>query len=79
MMKKSVLQIGLALNKAQQKHVFGGEQGPGGGCAAYPTYPSTSPGGHTNQTCSTAADCLPNIHGGPISCDFGCCLYAICP
>lgn len=78
-MKKSVLQIGSALSKAQQKFVFGGEHGPGGSCAAYPSYPQTSPGGYTNQVCTTTADCPPNLHAGPYSCDFGCCLYAKCP
>ncbi|MFD2566431.1 hypothetical protein [Pseudotenacibaculum haliotis] len=76
-MKKSILSIGKALNKTQQKSILGGDPIPNGNCGSYPTYPNLSPGGYTNTACSTTADCPPNpLPGAPYMCDFGCCLYA---
>jgi hypothetical protein len=77
MMKKSILQVGSALSKAQQKSVFGGDPIPPGNCSGFPEYPNLSPGGYTSDTCTTAAQCPPNpvFPELPAFCDFGCCLY----
>lgn len=76
-MKKSILNIGKALSKVEQKTVNGGDPNPPGNCNSFPTFPNLSPSGHTNTTCSSTADCPPNpIPGAPYMCDFGCCLYA---
>ena len=64
-MKKSILQIGSALSKAQQKSVRGGLE--------------LGPGGHSNIPCTNDGDCPPNpIPGAPYMCDtiVGFCLYA---
>ncbi|MBL4605575.1 MAG: hypothetical protein JKY02_07940 [Flavobacteriaceae bacterium] len=81
-MKKQILNIGKALNKAEQKLIHGGLFGddpiPPGNCGGYPSYPNIATGsGHSNTNCSNTADCPPNpIPGAPYMCDFGCCLYA---
>ena len=67
-MKKSILNIGKALNRIEQKQINGG----GGSC---PNDPYGT--GHTGQSCNTTADCDPNpIPRAPIMCSFGCCLNA---
>ncbi|MFY0629888.1 MAG: hypothetical protein JXR05_05865 [Flavobacteriaceae bacterium] len=77
-MKKSILYIGKALSKSEQKTVNGGGPIPPGNCSGFPSYPNIATGsGHSNTTCSSIADCPPNpIPGAPYMCDFGCCLYA---
>ena len=75
MMKKSILQVGSPLSKAQQKSVLGGEWF-GGGCPGSPS--QLSPGGYAGIPCESIEDCPTNpIAGAPFMCDFnGCCLYA---
>ena len=76
-MKKSILSIGKALNKAEQKEVLGGDPIPPGNCGIFPSFPTIIGSGHVNINCSSDADCPPNpLKGAPYMCDFGCCLYA---
>jgi hypothetical protein len=75
-MKKKMLTAGRALKKSEQKTILGGEQVPGGDCSQYPNYPNFSPGGYTSTSCTSDKHCPPNPTGGPVMCDFGCCLYA---
>ena len=80
-MKKSILEIGIALDKAEQKLVFGGndpaDPGPPGGGNSGGS--GNSGNGNTedcaNQaTCTHDGDCHNVIFGAPSFCQSGCCI-----
>jgi len=62
-MKKSILNLGRALNKAQQKEINGGIKLPTL-CNGYI--------GDTGQTCTTHSDCTVSAEDLPV-CFRGCC------
>lgn len=74
-MKKTVLKIGVALNRAEQKLVFGGgdpqDPGPPGGGGN-----SEPPGSGENceYTCTHSGDCYGVHNGQPSFCQAGCCV-----
>lgn len=74
-MKKSILEIGVALNRVEQKLVLGGNGDPqdpgqpgGGG----------SEGGGSGETCeytcTHSGDCYGVHNGQPSFCQAGCCI-----